>query len=123
MWRYGIEPWTARGDAFAVYFGLIARLAPLGARQRRLVLRWPLVATTRLELGPGLLAVLCVMLGSTAFDGFSNGAVFRNWPRAASTRSSGSAWARRRRPRSSTASGCWSASASWPASTGPASPA
>ena len=77
MWRYGIEPWTARGDAFAVYFGLIARLAPLGTRQRRLVLRWPLVATTRLELAPGLLAVLCVMLGSTAFDGFSNGAVFR----------------------------------------------
>ena len=40
MSLYGVEPWTRRGDAFGVWFGLLARLAPFGRRaDGRLVLR------------------------------------------------------------------------------------
>ena len=47
MSLYGVEAWTRRGDAFGVWFGLIARLAPLGRRaDGRLVLRPPVVGTT-----------------------------------------------------------------------------
>ncbi|WP_330238182.1 hypothetical protein [Streptomyces sp. NBC_00525] len=70
---YGAR-WFEHADAFEVYSGLLARLAPLGRRpaDRRLVVRSPfngLDATPRL---PGLTATVCVMLGSTAYDGFSD---------------------------------------------------
>ena len=35
MSLYGIEAWSTRGDAFSVYFGLLARLAPLRWAARR----------------------------------------------------------------------------------------
>lgn len=76
MWRFGIDGWSARGDALGVYFGLLARLAPLHVRDRNLVARWPLTGATRVDLAPGLVALLTVMLGSTTFDGFSNGGIW-----------------------------------------------
>ena len=78
MWRYGIEPWCSRADALGVYFGLIARLAPLAARERTIVARAPLSGATRLELAPGVVAVLVVMLGATTFDGFTNGSIWKS---------------------------------------------
>lgn len=70
---YGAR-WFDHADAFEAYSGLLARLSPVGRRRtdRRLVLRSPfngLDATPRL---PGLVATVCVMLGSTAYDGFSD---------------------------------------------------
>jgi hypothetical protein len=76
MWVYGIEAWCRRADPLGVYFALLARLAPLGVRGRTLVLRAPLTGTTALEPAAGLLGVLVVMLGSTTFDGFSNGGIW-----------------------------------------------
>jgi hypothetical protein len=67
---YG-ETWFDRGDAFEVYSGLIGRLAPLGRRDGRLVLRNPFRGLAGTPEGAGLVAVVCVMLGSTAYDGFS----------------------------------------------------
>ena len=50
MGVYGVEPWTRRGDAFGVWFGLFALLAPIGrAEDGRLVLRPPFVAAARLR--------------------------------------------------------------------------
>ncbi|RFU87318.1 hypothetical protein DY218_07870 [Streptomyces triticagri] len=70
--RYG-EGWFARGDAFEVYSTLIARLSPWGRRRDgRLVLRNALHGLDATEPTPGLVAVVCVMLGSTAYDGFSD---------------------------------------------------
>jgi hypothetical protein len=65
--------WFDRGDAFEVYSAMFARLSPLGRRvsDRRLVLRNPLANLDGVPIGPGPVAVISVMLGSTAFDGFS----------------------------------------------------
>ncbi|MGH3343662.1 MAG: hypothetical protein ACRDPK_12465 [Carbonactinosporaceae bacterium] len=65
--------WFDRCDAFEVYSSFIGRLAPLGRRDDgQLVLRNPLDGLDGLPAAPGIVAVVCVMLGSTAFDGFSN---------------------------------------------------
>jgi hypothetical protein len=64
--------WFDKADAFEVYSGLIGRLAPLGrGADGRLVLRNPFNGLAGLRPEPGLVAVVCVMLGSTAYDGFS----------------------------------------------------
>jgi hypothetical protein len=69
--RYG-QAWYARGDGFEVYSTLIAHLCPFGRRaDGRLVLRNPLAGLAGLQPEPGLVAVVCVLLGSTAFDGLS----------------------------------------------------
>ncbi|WP_156721666.1 hypothetical protein [Streptomyces apocyni] len=70
--RHG-DQWFARGDAFEAYSTLLARLSPLGRRgDGRLVLRNPLHGLDATEPAPGLVATVCVMLGSTAYDGFSD---------------------------------------------------
>lgn len=71
---YGAR-WFDRGDAFEVYSALIGRLAPVGRRaDGRLVLRWPLDGLAGLRREPGLVAVIAVLLGSTAYDGLSTDA-------------------------------------------------
>ncbi len=71
MSLYGIGPWTRAADAFAVYFHLFSLLSPLHWRRRTLVSRPPLAGATRLAAGAGTVALLCVMIGTTSFDGFS----------------------------------------------------
>jgi hypothetical protein len=71
MLAYGRDEWTENGEAFAVYFGLLARIAPFGEHDGRLVIRWPFTGLTGLDPRPGTLAFVAVMLGSVAFDGFS----------------------------------------------------
>jgi hypothetical protein len=77
MSLYGVETWTRRGDAFGVWFGLLARLAPLGRRaDGRLVLRPPVAPATGLVAIAGTTALLLVGIGSTGFDGAKEGALF-----------------------------------------------
>ncbi len=76
MYRYGIEAWTTHADAFALYFGLFAAMAPLVRRGDRLLRRAPLSGLTQIGVGPGSVALLCVIIGSTTFDGLSNGQVW-----------------------------------------------
>ena len=76
MGVYGIETWTRRADAFSVYFSLLARLASLTVERRTLVARMPLSGLPAMELVPGVVALLCVMLGTTTFDGLSAGAAW-----------------------------------------------
>ena len=70
---YGIETWTSRADGFSVYFGFIATLAPLRWRRRHVYLQPPLLGAREIDVLPGTAAVLCTLIGSTSFDGFSNG--------------------------------------------------
>ena len=76
MAAFGVESWSERADGFGVYFGLIARLSPLSWRDRELRLRRPLSGLGDLECWPGTAAVIFVLIGSTSFDGFSNGEVW-----------------------------------------------
>ncbi|QES52690.1 hypothetical protein DEJ50_26590 [Streptomyces venezuelae] len=70
--RYGAR-WFAHGDAFEAYSVLLSRLSPLGRRSDgRLVLRNPFHGLDGTAEQPGLLATVCVLLGSTAYDGFSD---------------------------------------------------
>ncbi|AXB48456.1 hypothetical protein A4R43_13300 [Amycolatopsis albispora] len=69
--RYG-PAWFNRGDAFEVYFGLIAALSPLGRRaDGRLVVRSPLDGLLTLDRSAGLTPFILVVLGATAFDGLT----------------------------------------------------
>ena len=64
--------WFDRGDGFEVYSSLLAHLAPVGRRaDGRLVLRNPLDGLATLRPAPGLVALVCLLLGSTAFDGLT----------------------------------------------------
>ncbi len=77
MGLYGVEPWSRDGDAFGVYFSLFARLSPVGRREDgRLELRPPLSGLPGMARPPGTVALLCVAIGSTIFDGFKEGPLF-----------------------------------------------
>ncbi len=76
MSLYGIEPWSRNGDAFGVYFGLFARISPLHWKRGEVRRRTPLAGLTTLDATPGTVAVVCAMIGSTSFDGFSAGATW-----------------------------------------------
>ena len=72
MHRYGRQTWLENGEAFGVYFGLIAAMAPLTRDENgRVVLRPVLAGLAKVAPRPGLIAVIMVALGSTTFDGFS----------------------------------------------------
>ena len=60
----------ARADPFEVYSSLVAKLSIWGRRDGRLVLRSPLANLDTLVARPGLVAVVGVLFGSTAFDSF-----------------------------------------------------
>lgn len=69
---FGRGPWNRNGEAFAVYLGILSRIAPLSRdEQGRVELRAPLSRLPGLEPQPGLVAFIIVMLGSTTFDGVS----------------------------------------------------
>jgi hypothetical protein len=64
--------WFAVGDSFEVYAEVLARLSPIGrGADRRLMLRNPLAGLATMPQEPGLVGLLCLLLGSTAFDGIS----------------------------------------------------
>jgi hypothetical protein len=63
-------------DPFEAWFGLVARLSPWGRRdddqgRHRVVLRSPLAGLDTVAPERGLVALVAVLLGSTAYDSFS----------------------------------------------------
>jgi hypothetical protein len=75
---WGVETWTRRGEGFAVFFGLFARMSPLEARDGVVGLRPPLAGLPRLDPLPGTVAVVCVMIGTVTFDGLGQGPLWRD---------------------------------------------
>ena len=64
--------WLERADPFEVWFGLVAKVAPWGRNaDGELVVRNPLEGLDTVRADRGLVAVVAVLLGSTAFDSFS----------------------------------------------------
>jgi hypothetical protein len=64
--------WFGIGDSFEVYAEVLGRLSPFGrGTDGRLELRNPLAGLATLPQQPGIVALLCLLLGSTAFDGIS----------------------------------------------------
>ena len=93
MALYGIEPWSQRGDAFGIYFGLFARLAPLDFREGAVILRRPLAGVSQIEWLPGTVAFICAAIGITASTAPPRGRCGRTWagPSSGPSRGSGSA--------------------------------
>lgn len=77
MAMFGVRVWCERGDAFGVYFGLFATLSPLRLSPREVARRIPLSGTAQVVPIAGTIGLLCVMIGSTSFDGFTSTEV---WP-------------------------------------------
>ncbi|HEU4489225.1 MAG TPA: hypothetical protein VFS38_08065, partial [Actinomycetota bacterium] len=77
--------WFERGDSFEVYSSLLARMSWFGRREDgRLVVRNPFEGLAALKPAPGLVAVITVLLGSTAFDGLSRTPLWTNLTEGAS---------------------------------------
>jgi hypothetical protein len=77
---YGVEPWVRNADGFGVLFSLIGSLAPIGRRDDgRIVLRVPGTGTAKLAPLIGMAGLLLVSIGSTAFDGAKEGALFNDF--------------------------------------------
>jgi len=73
---YGVETWSTRGEAFSVYFGLFARIAPVETRDRVVGVRPVLGGLPRLDFLPGTITFVAVMIGTVTFDGLSQGRVW-----------------------------------------------
>lgn len=72
--------WYAAADPFEVYALLIAKLSPWGRGPDRLIrARSPLANLATLRPVPGTVGFVAVLLGSTAFDGFSNSTGWIRW--------------------------------------------
>ncbi|WP_235562136.1 hypothetical protein [Marmoricola sp. Leaf446] len=67
------DTWLSRADPFEVWSDLLARLSPWGRDDAgRLVVRSPLANLATVVPRPGLLAVVAVLFGSTAFDSYAD---------------------------------------------------
>ncbi|MDX1884453.1 hypothetical protein SBI63_13900 [Mycolicibacterium sp. 120270] len=73
--------WFARADPFEVYSVTVSRLAPFRRNRAtgRIVLGNPLDHLPTMPVRSGTVAVMAVLLGSTAFDSFSQSATFSNF--------------------------------------------
>jgi hypothetical protein len=80
---YG-STWFDRAEAFETWSGLFGRFSVLGRRaDGTRVLRSPLAGLDALEPAPGLIATVMVMLGSTAYDGFSGSPRWQSYVQSA----------------------------------------
>jgi hypothetical protein len=78
MALFGVEEWSSQADGFGVYFNLLSKLSALVRREDRAVyLRRLLSGVTDLHVGPGMVVFICALIGTTTFDGFSNGGIWR----------------------------------------------
>jgi hypothetical protein len=66
------DAWLEHADPFEVYSDLVAKLSPWGRDGDRLVVRSPLANLATTAPRPGLVAVVAVLFGSTAFDSYKD---------------------------------------------------
>jgi hypothetical protein len=79
MALFGVEEWSSQADGFGVYLNLLSKLSPLVRREDGAVYqRRPLSGVTDLQLRAGTVTLICTLIGTTTFDGFSNGGIWRN---------------------------------------------
>ena len=80
MVAFGVEEWGERADGFGVYFNLLSRISPLCQDERGVVYRRrPLSGLPDMPVVSGTVVLVCTVIGTTTFDGFSNGGVWRKF--------------------------------------------
>ena len=75
---FGVEEFLSRADGFGVYFNLLARLSAVDYRRGAAYLRRPLSGITDLEVQAGTVTLICAIIGTTTFDGVSNGGYWKS---------------------------------------------
>lgn len=79
MALFGVEEWSERADGFGVYFKLLARMSMLCSDEQGVVYRRrPLSGLPGMPVIAGTVALVCTVIGTTTFDGLSNGGLWRN---------------------------------------------
>src|SRR4029450_5552989 len=74
------DRWFSTADPFEVYATLMSRMSPWGRRtDGALVVRDPLENLDGLKPRRGLVGMVAALLGSTAYDGFSNSSAWIGW--------------------------------------------
>ncbi len=78
-WLCG-QRWLARADPFGVYSMAVSRLSPFRrSSTREIVIGNPFDHLPSLPVHPGVVSMLAVLLGSTAFDSYSASPTWRNF--------------------------------------------
>ncbi len=79
-WLCG-QRWLARADPFGVYSMAVSRLSPFRRNREtgKIVIGNPLDHLPSLPVRPGVVVLLAVLLGSTAFDSFSSSPTWRGF--------------------------------------------
>jgi hypothetical protein len=78
MALFGVEEWSGRADGFGVYFNLLSRMSSLCRDKQGVVYaRRPLSGLADMPVLAGTVALVCTVIGTTTFDGLSNGGVWR----------------------------------------------
>jgi hypothetical protein len=78
MLLFGVEEWGGQGDGFGAYFKLLSRMSALRTDTHGvLYARRPLSGLTKMPVRAGTVALVCTVIGTTTFDGFSNGGIWR----------------------------------------------
>ncbi|HEY5194855.1 MAG TPA: fenitrothion hydrolase [Solirubrobacteraceae bacterium] len=78
MALFGVDEWTERADGFGAYFGLLSRMSVLCEDEHGVVYsRRPLSGLPDMPIRAGTIGLICAVIGTTTFDGFSNGGIWR----------------------------------------------
>jgi hypothetical protein len=78
MALFGVERFCDRADGFGVYFNLLSRMSVLCRDDQGVVCaRRPLSGLADMPVVAGTVALVCTVIGTTTFDGFSNGGLWR----------------------------------------------
>lgn len=66
---FGTRQWIEKGEAFSVFYAMIASLAPVARRDGRLGIQPPIVGAKDWRGLPGSVALVAVSIGGTIYDG------------------------------------------------------
>ncbi|HEU0249922.1 MAG TPA: fenitrothion hydrolase [Solirubrobacteraceae bacterium] len=78
MALFGVEEWGEQADGFGVYFKLLSRISALYGGEEGVVYRRRLLSgLPDMPIRAGTLALVCTVIGTTTFDGLSNGGLWR----------------------------------------------
>jgi hypothetical protein len=78
MALFGVEEWSERADGFGAYFNLLSRMSVLCQDEHGVVYsRRLLSGLPDMPIRSGSIGLICAVIGTTTFDGFSNGGIWR----------------------------------------------
>src|ERR1022692_422679 len=78
MALFGVDEWSERADGFGAYFGLFSRMSVFCQDEQGVTYaRRPLSGLPDMPVRAGTIGLICAVIGTTTFDGFSNGGIWR----------------------------------------------